>query len=159
MFKGSCFVVIGLQSWDVDIGSNCKNLAIELSKNNKVLYVNTPIYRKSLFKLNRDKSERKRVSVLRGENPQIEKVSDSLWSFYPKTIYESINWIGLNSLFDVLNRRIILIESLDEACIQIMQSLGYRFYEYEDSKESFVKCPPRYNTFCLHPFEHKHLIK
>jgi len=38
-------IVVGQQPWDVEIGSNCKNLAIEFSKNNRVLYVNSPLDR------------------------------------------------------------------------------------------------------------------
>ena len=33
-------VIIGIQAWDIEIGSNCKNIALELSKTNRVLYVN-----------------------------------------------------------------------------------------------------------------------
>ena len=34
------FIVTGLQSWDIDIGSNSKNIALELAKEHRVLYVN-----------------------------------------------------------------------------------------------------------------------
>src|ERR1700743_3434876 len=35
-------VIVGLQPWEIQIGSNCKNLAIEFSRLNRVLYVNSP---------------------------------------------------------------------------------------------------------------------
>jgi hypothetical protein len=38
--NGMDIIVTGLQPWDVEIGSNCKNIAIEFAKNNRVLYVN-----------------------------------------------------------------------------------------------------------------------
>jgi glycosyltransferase involved in cell wall biosynthesis len=124
MFKDFCFVVMGYQSWDIEIGSNCKNLAIELAKNNKVLYINLPIDRKAYYKLNHNKSEKKRISVLRDGDAQIEKVSDNLWSFYPKTIYESVNWIGLNSLYDFLNKR-----NSQRLCSEIRVALGKLNFE------------------------------
>jgi hypothetical protein len=36
-------VIVGLQPWDIQIGSNCKNMAIELSKSHRVLYVNAAL--------------------------------------------------------------------------------------------------------------------
>ena len=39
------FVVFGLQPWDIEIGSNCKDIALELAKDHKVLYVNAPLSR------------------------------------------------------------------------------------------------------------------
>ncbi len=41
MIKGD-FVIRSLQRWDIPIGSNIKDIALEISKNNRVLYVNTP---------------------------------------------------------------------------------------------------------------------
>jgi teichuronic acid biosynthesis glycosyltransferase TuaH len=50
MIKGKFIVVVGLQPWDIKIGSNCKNIAIELSKYNQVLYVNPPLDRITYLK-------------------------------------------------------------------------------------------------------------
>ena len=38
-------VITGLQPWDVDLGSNCVNIAQEFAKHNRVLYVNYPLNR------------------------------------------------------------------------------------------------------------------
>jgi hypothetical protein len=38
-------VITGQQAWDVEIGSNCKNIALEFSKQHRVLYVNSPLDR------------------------------------------------------------------------------------------------------------------
>ena len=53
--KDKVFIVFGLQPWDFEMGSNCKNIAMELAKNNKVVYVNRPIERWTLYKFNGDK--------------------------------------------------------------------------------------------------------
>ena len=45
MIKNRDIIIVGQQPWDVEIGSNCKNIAIEFSKNNRVLYVNSPLDR------------------------------------------------------------------------------------------------------------------
>ncbi|MFT6718382.1 MAG: hypothetical protein ACJAY8_000777 [Sphingobacteriales bacterium] len=36
-------VVTGIQPWDLGIGSNCRNSALELSKNHRVMYVDPPL--------------------------------------------------------------------------------------------------------------------
>ena len=35
MIKGRDIVVLGIQAWDIEIGSNCKNIATEFAKNNR----------------------------------------------------------------------------------------------------------------------------
>ena len=47
-------VIVGQQPWDVEIGSNCKDIAIELSKHNRVLYVNSPLDRITLLRKKND---------------------------------------------------------------------------------------------------------
>jgi hypothetical protein len=54
VIKGRDIVVVGLQAWDNDIGSNCKNIAAEFAKDNRVLYVNYPLDRITI-KRDRDK--------------------------------------------------------------------------------------------------------
>ena len=36
MIKGQDIIVMGIQAWDIEIGSNCKNIALEMAKNNRV---------------------------------------------------------------------------------------------------------------------------
>ena len=43
-------IVHGLQSLDSPIGSNCINIANEFAKNNRVLYVNYPLDRLTLYR-------------------------------------------------------------------------------------------------------------
>lgn len=46
-------IVVGQQPWDVEIGSNCKNIAIEFAKHNRVLYVNSPLDRITKWRKNK----------------------------------------------------------------------------------------------------------
>ena len=97
-------IIIGQQPWDIEIGSNCKNIALELSKTNKVLYVNSPLDR--ITKL-RDKSDPrilKRLRVINREETGLVKIQDNLWNLYPDCMVESINWIDNSLLFDLVNR-------------------------------------------------------
>ena len=36
MIKGKDIIVVGIQAWDIEIGSNCKNIALEFAKNKVV---------------------------------------------------------------------------------------------------------------------------
>lgn len=48
MIKNRDFIVIGLQALDSRIGSNCINLAYEIAKHNRVLYVNYSTFASSI---------------------------------------------------------------------------------------------------------------
>ena len=49
IIQGRDIVIVGQQPWDTEIGSNCKNIALEFSKHNRVLYVNSPLDRFTLL--------------------------------------------------------------------------------------------------------------
>ena len=42
MITGRDFIITSLQPWSTEIGSTIKNTALEISKQNRVLYINTP---------------------------------------------------------------------------------------------------------------------
>lgn len=94
-------IITGLQSWDIEIGSNCKNIAMEFAKNNRVLYVNPPIDRLTAFRnMKKSRLTKNTKSVI-----NLNEVQKNLWVYYPKSIIESISNLPFNSLFDRLNKR------------------------------------------------------
>jgi len=98
------FVFFGLQSWDIDIGSNCKNMAIEVAKTNRVLYINRALDRKSKYFDKKNKIIQHRLEVFRKGELLIEQVQENLWVCTPSVLLESINWIKMVSLFNFFNR-------------------------------------------------------
>lgn len=101
---GKNIVVIGIHPWyNTEIGSNCKNIALELSKNNKVLYVNMPLDRKTVLLNKKDKYVSAYLKRIKSKETLVQ-IQDNLWNFYPEKIIESINWIPNSSLFSFLNR-------------------------------------------------------
>lgn len=98
------FIIIGQQPWDTEIGSNCKNIALELSKTNRVLYVNSALDRITLSRGKNDPKIIKRINVIKKREEGLVKIQDNLWNYYPDCIVESINWIGSTVVFDFLNR-------------------------------------------------------
>ncbi|MEI7423010.1 MAG: glycosyltransferase [Prolixibacteraceae bacterium] len=103
MLVNKDIIIVGIQAWDIEIGSNCKNIASEFAKHNRVLYVNSPLDRFSLIKDRKSARIKKRIQIVKSGKPEILLISSNLWNLYPATIIESINWIKFPILFDWMN--------------------------------------------------------
>jgi teichuronic acid biosynthesis glycosyltransferase TuaH len=102
--RGRDILVIGLQPWYYEIGSNCKNIATHLSKENRVLYVNAPITRKTYFSKEKNKGVAAHCNIIRDKAETIKPIRENMWEFYPTTLLESINSLPSTRLFRTLNR-------------------------------------------------------
>lgn len=101
MIKNRNFVITCLQHWDVELGCNAKDIAIEISKNNRVLFLNTPVdyltYRKG------DTIEYRR-QVVRKEKPPLRQISNSLWVLDCPFRALPINKLKITCVFDLANK-------------------------------------------------------
>lgn len=104
MLQNRDIVIVGLQPWDIQIGSNCKNIAIELSRHNRVLYVNPAIDRWTLLKHSSNDLVKKRKEVIRKQRPPLVKVGEHIWNLSPTHMAESVNWIQPTRVFKWVNR-------------------------------------------------------
>jgi teichuronic acid biosynthesis glycosyltransferase TuaH len=104
MITNQDIIIVGQQPWDVEIGSNCKNIALEMSKYNRVLYVNSPLDRITLFKQKNTPAVQKRLQVIKGKADGLIKLQDNLWNYYPDRIIESINKITIDAIYTILNK-------------------------------------------------------
>jgi glycosyltransferase involved in cell wall biosynthesis len=102
--KNRDIVVVGQQPWDVEIGSNCKNLAGEFARYNRVLYVNSPLDRITKLKSKNDPKVQKRVGVINHTSDGLIRISENLWTCYPDELIESINWIKSEGIYNLLNK-------------------------------------------------------
>ncbi|HPE56794.1 MAG TPA: glycosyltransferase [Bacteroidales bacterium] len=105
MIKDKDIIVIGIQPWDIKIGSNCKNIAEIFAKHNRVLYVNAPLDRGTFFREKDSEKVQKRIRVIRKEEEGLEKISDNLWNLYPDVLIESSNWLPRGKFFELSNKR------------------------------------------------------
>ena len=105
MIKGKDIIVVGIQAWDIEIGSNCKNIALEFSKNNRVLYVNPPMTRSVMREQKHKENIQKRIQIKNGQEVDLIEISHNLWNLYPKTLIESINWVPIHGIFKILNKK------------------------------------------------------
>lgn len=105
--KNRDIIVVGLQPWDIEIGSNCKNIAMELSGSNRILYVNRALDRISSIRNKNDKKVQQRLRSIKGEISDLEEVQKNLWVLNPRVILESVNKLPafLFNYFNRLNNR------------------------------------------------------
>lgn len=119
-------IVVGQQPWDVEIGSNCKNLAVEFSKHNRILYVNSPLDRVNYFRNRHEPGIQKRYDVLKGKAESLIKVEENIWNLYPDEMIESINWIKnvpLHTFFNKINNK-----RFAKSILKAAQKLGFKNY-------------------------------
>ncbi|RZJ81521.1 MAG: glycosyltransferase family 1 protein [Flavobacterium sp.] len=97
-------VVVGQQPWDTPIGSNCKDLALEFSKHNRVLYINAPLDRRTKFQQKETEPVKKRQRVIDGQEDGLQEIAPNIWTYYPDVVLESINFIKWTPLFRFFNK-------------------------------------------------------
>lgn len=119
-------VIVGQQPWDVEIGSNCKNLAEEFSRHNRVLYINSPLDSLTLLRSRYEAKVQKRLRVVKKREPGLVKIKHNLWNYYPDKIILSINWISITFLFNFLNRK--NNTAFGNSIIKAIKELNFRDY-------------------------------
>jgi len=102
--EGRDIIVVGQQPWDTEIGSNCKNIALEFSKKNRVLYVNSPLDRITLWRNKKDPKTSRRLDIIKGKEKGLIHIQHNIWNFYPDCMVESINWISSTKIFSFFNK-------------------------------------------------------
>ncbi len=105
MIIGRDIVVVGIQPWDIEIGSNCKNIAEEMARFNRVLYVNSPLDRNTKKKGKNDEKVQKRIRISQGLEPDLVEIKKNMWNLYPKHTIESINAIPDGFLYDYFDKK------------------------------------------------------
>ncbi|MFN6943697.1 MAG: glycosyltransferase [Cytophagaceae bacterium] len=104
--KNRDFIILGLENWDDKVGSkNASNIAKEIARNNRVLFVNLPLELGNMVRKPFDQLTRKRFQVIKGKENDLQQVEGNLWKFYPKVISKSVNWIKNPTLFNFFNRQ------------------------------------------------------
>lgn len=105
MIKNRDILVVGLQSYDISIGSNSVNLAREFSGQNRVLYVNYAPDRMTMIRGRRKDVIQKRLNIIKGLEPALKQHSENLWVLNPAVVLEPISKVRPGFLFDIINKR------------------------------------------------------
>lgn len=135
LIAGRDIIVVGQQPWDTDIGSNCKNIAIEFSRNNRVLYVNSPLDTKTLMTNKDDPKIKKRLAVILKKQSGLEQIGDNLWTYYPDVKIASINWMKPTSVFSIFNK--INNKGFARSIKKAIKQLGFKNYILFNDSEMF----------------------
>jgi teichuronic acid biosynthesis glycosyltransferase TuaH len=97
--KNRDIVLFSFQPWNSDIAFNFQDMAYELARYNRVLFIDRARDRNTILK---SMLSGKRTDPVNGENP--EQIQDNFWVLHPKSTLESGNWSPGYSLFDFFNR-------------------------------------------------------
>jgi glycosyltransferase involved in cell wall biosynthesis len=101
--KGKDILIIGLQPWYYNIGSNCKDIAVRLSKYNRILYVNKPINRKTWLSNDKDEGVQLHYDIIKNNRNKVQPIGKNMWQLFPESVIESINWLPSTSAFKRIN--------------------------------------------------------
>jgi len=99
------FVFVSLQRIDTDRDSTSTSLAKELARKHRVLYVNSPIDRNTLYfrKGENDQFTEEHIASIKLKENNLQQIQENLWVLKPATIIESINWLPTTFLFRPFN--------------------------------------------------------
>lgn len=102
--KGRDFIITGLQSWDIPIGSNAIDIAKQIAKHNRVLYVNSPLDMMTMYRNKPTAETRRRLQVLKKQKDPLRQITKNLWVLdFPFYVW-SINGLPDGFLFDIFNK-------------------------------------------------------
>jgi glycosyltransferase involved in cell wall biosynthesis len=134
--KNKNIVMVVQQSWDLEIGSNARNLAMEFAKHNQVLYVNPPLDVNTILKGWRNPKVRQRLKTVFQVKPALEQVEPNLWVYTPDCICLSINWVGSQKAFRWLNynNNVMFAESI----LKIAFRLGFVHFTLFNDSQMFL---------------------
>jgi teichuronic acid biosynthesis glycosyltransferase TuaH len=96
--KNKDIVLFSFQAWDSGIGFNFKEMAFEFAKYNRVLFVNRAPDRNSLLRKINDEYTKPK------QKTELTQIQETLWLYNPDIVLESINWISVNWVYDLLNK-------------------------------------------------------
>ena len=97
--KNRDIILFSFQAWNSDIAFNFRDMAYELARYNRILFIDRARDRNTVLK--------KMFSgkTLQATSPEyLELIQENFWILHPKTLLESGNWSPNFKLFDFFNR-------------------------------------------------------
>ena len=97
--KDRNIILFSSQAWNSEIAFNFKDMAFELARYNRVLFIDRAHDRHSILRRIFSSETQKKEN---GEMPRL--ITDNLWILHPDSTMESGNWSPVYKLFDFFNR-------------------------------------------------------
>ncbi|HSZ86055.1 MAG TPA: hypothetical protein VK787_08480, partial [Puia sp.] len=126
--KNKDIVLFSFQPWESGIGFNFKEMAFELAKYNRVLFVNRAPDRNSLLRKKNESNQLKKKT-------ELTQIEENLWLYNPDIVMESINWISIDPLYDILNK--INNRRLASAIKKIIKKLGFKDFIFINDNDFY----------------------
>ena len=98
-------IILAAQEWELKLGTNVRNIALEISKTRPVMFVNPPISINTVTKEYKTELGKTRIKRGLGFGDVTFRAADNLWVHTPTTINLSIGWIKSVDWFNRLNKR------------------------------------------------------
>jgi teichuronic acid biosynthesis glycosyltransferase TuaH len=162
------YIVLAAQEWQLNLGSNARNLAIEFSKTAPVLYVNPAIDINTIRKEFKNTHGRSRIKRAIGLENSLIKAANNLWVYTPSMIGLSVNWLHNEKLFNRLNKYnarryfeslLKAINSLqwkEENCIVFNDSMMFNGMHIQDFFRSRLNFYYIRDNLVEHPYYQRH---
>jgi teichuronic acid biosynthesis glycosyltransferase TuaH len=116
--------MFSMQPWDAATACNFKEMAFELAKYNRVVYVNRAADRISLMKHPEDPLMQARKATIKNGTDELITIQPNLWVHNPRTLLESLNWLPFTGLYEAANR--INSKRLAKEINKIIGRLGFK---------------------------------
>jgi teichuronic acid biosynthesis glycosyltransferase TuaH len=114
------------QNWNSGIATSAKNLALELAKSNRVLYVNMPLDINTVIRGHQELDVKHRLRVLFGQSECLVQSESNVWVLTPRLLGLSFNWLPFRQAFKALNR--LNSEMLAASIRKAVRTLGFDAY-------------------------------
>lgn len=98
------YILIAQQDWHSDLGSNARNMAMEISKTHPVLFVNPPLDVNTIIRHGGKQQVRDRMRAAFSTKKKVDYIAPNIWVHTPAIICISINWLKSESLFNKVNQ-------------------------------------------------------
>lgn len=126
MITGRDFIISGMQPWDITIGSNAKDIAMEIARHNRVLYINTPVDKLNYLRHPEDANVQRIKNLRKNKGNGVRQVSSNLWVLdCPFTVYP-VNSLPDGCLFDAVNK--LNNRKIYNHVLSTARSIGFKDY-------------------------------
>lgn len=114
-------VLFSFLPWNNAVGFNFRDLALELAKKNRVLFVNRTLDYLSAFLHREDPTVQARLQTVKTGHNELAEVSPNLFVYSPRVILKSINSIPVDKIHDYFSNQNVktLCAELNKMIVQL----------------------------------------
>lgn len=120
------FIITSPQTWEYPVQTTIKNTTLEISKKNRVVYINTPLDLATCLRKPDTEEYKHRKEVLDGKTEAIRRINENLWVVDCPFVLMSINKLPDGFVFDFFNK--LNNKKLAKYINKVLSELGFHDY-------------------------------